>query len=132
MGNGQIVDYEKEKVLPEYMVVKREILQDFFYLKDLMFEAQRRPSLRSLDMIRAQILVFYATIRSKKGVETKCKTILQNPLMKKLDKAVTKEGLDFQIDELFQIFKLLQGVLDTLGLTQISYMSKDPGQAYDY
>lgn len=119
----------KEKVLPEYMRVKHELLDDFFFLKDLFFEGQRKPTPQQKDRIKAQMLILYTSIKFKGG-KKKAETALK--VLSYMKNAESIEDMPDTIKELFKLYSGFQQYFDAIGLTRITYKGQNPNKAFDY
>ena len=122
------IDMEN-KIIPEYQIVKYEMLEDFFKIKDLMEKALRKQTPHLIGDIKAKMLIFYVTLRTKRANKSK---ELKKGLQELEDAVVKCRPLNDDLNSLFALFTVIQQLLDVMGLTQIHYSSQSPKDAYKY
>jgi len=120
--------YTNEIIIPEYYIVKREILDNFFELAEMIGSLRhiKRPS-----EVSNKIRVIYILLRgklpqgrNKQLVDEKMKSL------KVIESSViTGEAINLSSAECLKYFVHIQELLDAMGLTQITFEMDNPGNA---
>jgi hypothetical protein len=118
---------DKEIIIPEYQMVKREIIFDFFDLKNLIRDILLKPSPRRITEARIRLFLVYVMIREKipesKEVKSWCK-------LKPIEESIIgNKSYNPPLAELVRHFCYLQEILDQMDLTSIKFSRTDPNFA---
>ena len=117
--------YTNEIIIPEYYLVKREILDCFFELSDLI--GNMRHLKRPQDVTN-KIRLIYILVRTKipKGRNLENITSKMDNFKMIEDSVIKGENLVLSPEGCLKYFVLLQELLDAMGLTQITYEMDNP------
>ena len=120
--------YTNEIIIPEYYIVKREILDYFFELADMIGTLRhiKRPQ-----EVANKIRMIYVLLRGKlpKG-KNKAACDEKMIALKKIEASVVSgEDIVLSSVECFKYFVAIQELIDTIGLTQITFEMENPANA---
>lgn len=125
-----MTDYTNEIIIPEWYIVKREILDRFFEILDLTTEMIKKPHPKRLGELRSLLFTFYITIRTKVPQNNEKVNLILNrlePLEICIKKAIP---YNVELKEVIKHFTALQELLDEIGLTKILLEKDDPNFAF--
>jgi hypothetical protein len=124
-------DYS-EAALPEYFIVKREILWDFYKVIEYISKyhkakINRRNDTASLTMFKEHLLSLWWKVRVKMFAFKKYK---DNPILLSFDKKIQKVS-NLKVEECLEVFAIVEDFLENdLKITKIERQVPNPNRAF--